>query len=72
MAYNINELSARNVNATKSPGLKINNTFVGYRYNLFKEEIENFEVNDSDVWVCTFPKSGISLLQINLVKNKLT
>lgn len=28
------------------------------RYQHFAEQIENFEVRDDDVWVCTFPKTG--------------
>ncbi|XP_026674211.1 sulfotransferase 1 family member D1-like [Ceratina calcarata] len=32
-------------------------------YKRFEEEIENFEVKDDDVWVCSFPKSGTTWTQ---------
>lgn len=28
------------------------------KYLAIADEIENFEVRDSDVWVCSYPKSG--------------
>lgn len=28
------------------------------RYEELKKEIDNMEVSDKDVWVCSFPKSG--------------
>ncbi|KAK2575938.1 hypothetical protein KPH14_007300 [Odynerus spinipes] len=33
------------------------------RYEHFAEQIENFEVKDDDVWVCTFPKTGTTWTQ---------
>lgn len=27
-------------------------------YKKFAEQLENFEVRDDDVWVCSFPKTG--------------
>lgn len=29
------------------------------RYAELKEKIDNFEVYDDDVWICSFPKTGI-------------
>lgn len=41
------------------PGIElIEGTVLGYRYNEMKEEIDNLEVNDDDVFVITYPKSG--------------
>lgn len=31
---------------------------LGYRYNEKKNEIDNFEVRDSDIWVTSYPKAG--------------
>lgn len=31
---------------------------LGYRYNENKDQIDNLEVRDSDIWVCTYPKTG--------------
>lgn len=37
---------------------KVNDTFLLSRYLEKKEAIDNFEVYDSDIWICGFPKSG--------------
>lgn len=29
------------------------------------EEIESMDIRDDDIWVCTFPRSGIKLYQYN-------
>lgn len=37
------------------------------RYEEFSREIENFEVREDDVWICSFPKTGTTF--INFYRN---
>lgn len=37
---------------------EINDTFLLSRYLEKKEAIDNFEIDNSDIWICGFPKSG--------------
>lgn len=37
---------------------EVDGTLLGYRYNEIKDDINNLKVNDSDIWVSSFPKSG--------------
>lgn len=32
-------------------------------YLNFQDAIENFQVRDDDVWVCSFPKTGMSIFR---------
>lgn len=44
---------------------------LGCGYDDVKEEIDNFEINDSDVWVSSYPKTGklhCGLLYYNHIK----
>lgn len=36
------------------------------KYEDFAQIIENFEIRDDDVWICSFPKTGIIFLSILL------
>lgn len=43
---------------TKKYYATINNVVMPKKFLEYVNEIENFEVFDDDVWVCTFPKCG--------------
>ena len=38
--------------------------FVPDSYPIIADAVENFEVRDDDVWVCSFPKTGIFIILI--------
>ena len=40
------------------------------KYEDFAQIIENFEIRDDDVWICSFPKTGIIFLSI-LLREKI-
>lgn len=60
----INDLIQRTcVSGGYGPYINYNGCFITERYEKFASEIENFEVNDSDIWVSSFPKAGTTWLQ---------
>lgn len=41
--------------------VKLNGFVVSTYHKNFIDMIENFEVRDDDIWVCSFPKTGKSI-----------
>ena len=52
--------------------MKIGKYYMPIFFTLFLDKIENFPVDEGDVWVCTFPKSGTTWMQqiVYLLKTK--
>lgn len=48
--------------------IKFNGYFIASQYKNFIDVIENFEVRDDDIWVCSFPKTGKSTEIIHSTK----
>ena len=38
--------------------IEVNGFSFPKRYEELKEEFDNLEVNEEDVWICSFPKTG--------------
>lgn len=38
--------------------VKVDGCILPENYKQFADAIENFEVRDDDIWVCSYPKSG--------------
>ena len=38
--------------------ITVNGFTLSERYGDLKQELDNLEVNENDVWICTFPKVG--------------
>ncbi|XP_060824328.1 luciferin sulfotransferase-like [Bombus pascuorum] len=43
--------------------IKVRGFCLPARYEVFADVIENFEVKDDDIWVCSFPKTGTTWTQ---------
>lgn len=57
--FDLNELQQRTCFDEIVPNYNEVEGFVlGCGYKKAKTSIDNFEVLDSDIWVCTYPKSG--------------
>ena len=48
-------------NIFKKGYITVEGTTLTERYDDVKEDLDNLEVNESDVWICTFPKVGKTL-----------
>lgn len=45
-------------NEFRSGYISVNGVTMPERFKDFKDAIENFEVYDDDIWICSFPKTG--------------
>lgn len=50
--------------------LRVNGCLLPDMYYKFSDAIENFEVRDDDVWVCSYPKTGMNVSVIFNIKVK--
>lgn len=69
MKYDLDRLSVETLSEkARTNYVWINGVYLPEEYKLIADAVENFEVNDDDVWVCSFQKSGKNL-QISIVSS---